>query len=188
MKSYLLVEGPTDAILLRPLVAAAGIPEIEIIDAGGKSSAMSLGSSIALSRASPVAVLVDADTTDKRSLDEQQLVFADLQRYAPPEVSCRLFLAVPTLEEDLFPSVQAFADIYGLNLTERQRAKFQRDRKAVFRAFYSVPDAEAPTAIRHGSMDWEAAKVGWGNKLLAELFEFLRPSKKNGKSEYKRPI
>jgi hypothetical protein len=186
MKSYLVVEGRTDAILMRPLIETADIPNVEIVDAGGKSSAMSLGNSIAMSRVSPVAVLVDADTTDRKSIEEQQTVFADLQRYARSGISCRLFLAMPTLEEDLFPSSQDFTRIYDLKLTERQRARFIQDRKSVIKAFYSLPEANTPTTIRHGRMDRRAAQRGWGNKLLVDLFQFLKTGSVSAKSEFRR--
>lgn len=188
MKTYLVVEGKSDTILMQPLIAAAGLEDVEIVDGGGKSSAMSLGKSIAISRLLPVAVLVDADTTDENALQSQETIFKDLQRYGPKDVNCRLFLAVPTLEDELFPKPNDFSRIYNITLSPEQRVRFREDRKRIIKSFYSVSNALDST-IRHGLMDTKAAQSGWGIPLLSELFDFLRTgriSTKKGKARSHR--
>jgi hypothetical protein len=97
MTIFLVVEGASDAAVMRTLITAAQIPDMAVISGQGKSSAMSLAKSLAVSRAARVAVLVDADTRDPRQIDEQRRTFSDLQGSAVGLT--RLFLAVPTRSE-----------------------------------------------------------------------------------------
>lgn len=102
MNRILVTEGRHDAIVLRTLLSAVDLADVQILEGGGKSSAISLGTSLALNRGTRVAIVVDADTTYPNRIEEQREIFEDLQRRSAGEGSCKLFLAVPTLEDDLF--------------------------------------------------------------------------------------
>ncbi len=171
----LVVEGPLDAALLRPLLSAADLDEVSIKVAGGRSSALSLGQSIASARGVPVAVLVDGDTTDQRSLEQQRLIFFDLQRTLAPSAPCALFLAMPTLEEDLFPDADTFASIYGIKLGSRDREVFAADRRAFLKRRLRLTRARQAEADWHGEVDPAGAGEGWGRPLLDDLLSYLRP-------------
>lgn len=182
MKVYVVVEGRLDAAILGPLIAAAGFKEANIVVGGGKSAATSLANSIALSRQLPVAVIVDADTTDLSSIREQRRTFSDLQGPTSQYSKSRLFLAVPTLEEELFVDAEAFTRIFKINLTKAQALKFNRDRKAVLKSFLNIPGVGIETQIVPGEpLDSKWAKEGFGLPLLKSLFSYLkdpyRPSK-----------
>lgn len=168
----LVVEGATDAALIRPLLSAAGLDEVSVRVAGGKSSALSLGPSIASARGVPVAVLVDADTTDRRALKQQRLIFFDLQSGTTPSAPCELFLAAPTLEEDLLPDADAFDTLYGVKLGARERDSFTSDHRAFLDRWVGrVGRGGGPW---HGTVDPAGASDGWGNPLLRSLVSYLR--------------
>lgn len=171
--NFLVVEGPSDAAVMRTLVTAAEIPDVAVIPGGGKSSAMSLAKSLAVSRVARVAVLVDADTRDPRQIDEQRRTFSDLQGSAAGLT--RLFLAVPTLEEELFPDMETFAKIFRVAFTDRQRQKFAEDRGRAIRTYFvTTGDDEEPRVKSHGKMDLQAAKDGFGHPFLKEILAYLR--------------
>ncbi|MEE7455892.1 hypothetical protein MPAR168_24050 [Methylorubrum populi] len=172
MTTFLVVEGPSDAAVMRTLITAAEIDDIAVISGQGKSSAMSLAKSLAVSRAARVAVLVDADTRDPRQIDEQRRTFRDLQGSAV-ELT-RLFLAVPTLEEELFPDAETFVKIFKVAITERQRQKFAADRRRVIRTYFTTSDDGQSRVKSHGKMDVQAARDGFGRPLLTEIFAYLR--------------
>lgn len=170
-KTYVVVEGATDAAVLRPLIEAAQLKDVEIRIGGGKSAAMSLGKSIALSRAEPVAVLVDADSRDPQRIAEQRRTFSDLQ--GPAGSYTRLFLAVPTLEEDLFPDFETFIRIYPLVSTGRLRERFADDRKGVIQTYLKRQADGSLALVPQAKMDAEAARQGFGRPILRELFTYI---------------
>lgn len=173
MTTFLVVEGPSDAAVMRSLITAAEIPDVAVISGRGKSSAMSLAKSLAVSRAARVAVLVDADTRDPRQIDEQRRTFEDLQGSAAGLT--QLFLAVPTLEEELFPDVDTFVKTFRVAITERQRQKFAEDRGRAIRTYFVTAADDGELRVKsHGKMDVQAAKEGFGHPLLKEVFAYLR--------------
>ena len=173
MTTFLVVEGPSDAAVMQTLITAAEIRDVAVISGQGKSSAMSLAKSLAVSRAARVAVLVDADTRDTRQIDEQRRTFIDLQGSAVGLT--RLFLAVPTLEEELFPDVETFLKIFRVAATQRQRQKFVEDRGRIIRTYFvTTGDDGEPRVKSHGKMNAEAAKDGFGRPLLREILAYLR--------------
>lgn len=175
MRDFLVVEGSSDAAVMRTLITAAEIPDVAVISGQGKSSAMSLAKSIAVSRAARVAVLVDADTRDPRQIDEQRRTFTDLQGSAVGRT--RLFLAVPTLEEELFPDVETFVNTFRVAITERQRQKFAEDRGRFIRTYFVTTGADGQARLKsHGQMDVQAARNGFGRPFLKEILAYLRTS------------
>jgi hypothetical protein len=171
MTKYLVVEGPVDAAVMRTWTEAAQLPTVEILIGGGKSAATSLAKSIALSRGAVVGVLVDADTTERRAISEQRRTFTDLQ--GPAAGQTRLFLAIPTLEEALFPDAEAFVRTFKVVLTKRQRDVFERERKRIIISCLTQGDARTARIRSYGKMDVDAAQRGFGRPLLKQLFEFL---------------
>lgn len=173
MTTNVVVEGRYDAAIMRTLIDAAQLRDVKVVSGQGKSSAMSLAKSIAVSRSEHVAVVVDADTRDARQIDEQRRTFSDLQ--ASANHYTRLFLAVPTLEEDLFPDVATFMKVFRVAITERQRSKFAKNRMDTIRTYFVVEDNDGELRVRsHGVIDMDAARDGFGRHLLRELFGYLR--------------
>lgn len=118
MKAYVVTEGAADAELLRRMLASAGLPDFHVSSAGAKSSAISLAKSILFRRGVPVAVVLDADTLDERSVAEQETGYYDLLRSASARVPFRIFLAVPALEGILFSDPAALSHIVGKPVSE----------------------------------------------------------------------
>lgn len=174
MKRVLVCEGRNDAVVLRTLLAATDLADVAIMEGGGKSSALSLGTSIALQSATRVAIVVDADTTDLNRIQEQQSIFNDLQRRSPGSGACRLFLAVPTLEGELFPSPADFESVFNLRLTERQIERYRQDWNLVVRSFLSVPEANAATTIRTKGISAGVLRSLVERTFLRNLQAFLR--------------
>ncbi|KRB42045.1 hypothetical protein ASE02_04335 [Phenylobacterium sp. Root700] len=159
---------------MRTLIAAAKLTDVVVADGGGKSPALSLAKSIVLSRGAPVGVLVDADTTDEAMVREQRQAFNDLRPSVPSRQDLRLFLAVPTLEAELFPNAETFSQIFRVDLTEGQIRRFKTDPMSVVKSFLSIPGDYSETRIAPGRpMDAKAAKKGFDRPLLKEVLAFL---------------
>jgi hypothetical protein len=103
MKAYVVTEGAYDAALVPRALTSAGLENVHVAAAGGRSSAVSLARSILRSRRRPVALVMDADTTDPTRVREQaqvlsDLVFSDGVSGSTKSASFRVFLAVPVME------------------------------------------------------------------------------------------
>lgn len=177
MSIYLVTEGQTDAIVLRTLLREVNLGDVRVMDAGGKSSAISLGTSLALNGRARAAILVDADTTEPNRLNEQQLIFRDMQRNEADANSCRLFLAVPTLEAELFPTADAFASAFGLKLTPQQVERYGDSWTSVIKSFVSVPNDNGFTTLRLGTIAPASWRELFSKPLLTSLIEFLRSNR-----------
>lgn len=177
MNIYLVTEGQTDAIVLRTILREVDLGNVRVMEAGGKSSAISLGTSLALNGRARAAILVDADTTEPNRISEQQLIFHDMQRNGADANSCRLFLAVPTLKAELFPTADAFASAFGLKLTPRQVESYGSNWTSVIKSFLSVPNGNGLTTLRMGTMAPASWRDLFSKPLLTNLFEFLRSNR-----------
>jgi hypothetical protein len=133
VRSYLVTEGKTDVAILAPILQALGLTDVVVRDAGGKAMTTSLARSLAVARRAPVAVVVDADTTNESLIRQQSAIFVDLTSTFAGPTDCKLFQAVPTLGEALFPSVRDFEDLFGDKLSASDRELFQRDRDVFLR-------------------------------------------------------
>jgi len=177
MKTYVVTENNRQIALLRPFLQAARIKDVHLVASGRRSSASSLAGSIVLARQSPVAVVLDSYTTDEATANEQQLTFEYLVRPTTLLAPCRLFLAMPTLEEQMFPDAASFERISGVALAPQDATDFARVRQSLLTK--SIDDAGNADAarLRITGLDYAAARDGFGNALLKALFAFLKHPK-----------
>jgi hypothetical protein len=173
MSAFVVVEGPRDAQILRWLLTSAQIGDVQLVAGGSKSSATSLARSISVARHVPVAAVVDADTSDSDSVIEQELIFDDFVRALPITAPCRLFLAIPTLEEALFPDTSSVEAVFGVRFSAEEKARFSIDKKR-FLGDYLRTVSLNEAGHRLGRRGQPGAKSGFGNPLLKSLFAFLK--------------
>lgn len=173
MTKILVCEGRYDAIVLRTILAAADLSDVQVMEGGGKSSAISLGTSFALNGDARVAIVVDADTTDQRRLQEQQLIFDDLAGRISDRGSCKLFLAVPTLEDTILPTASDFSSTFGVRITPRQQARYAEDWNLVVKAFLTTPAADSMTMIKTKGIPPARLRALFKIPLMRTLKEYL---------------
>ena len=173
MNKILVCEGRHDAAVLRTIFAANDLNEVRIVEGGGKSSAISLGTSFALNGGTRVAIVVDADTTDPDRLQEQKSIFEDLLSRSLGSGSCRLFLAVPTLEGAIFPTANDFASTFGLEITKKQKARYAENWNLFVRSFLTVPKDNSLTMIKTTGISPAKIRTLFGKPLLRDLKCFL---------------
>jgi hypothetical protein len=181
MDTYLITEGLADAVVMRTLLGEADLRHVRVMEAGGKSSAVSLGTSLALNGRARAAILVDSDTTEPNRVEEQKLLFRDLQRDGVDPSSCKLFLAVPTLEGELFPTAEAFASAFGLKLNRRQADKYRSHWSSVVKSFVSRPGDDGLATLPVGPTAPTRSRDLWSKPLLADLLEFLRSGREQSR-------
>jgi hypothetical protein len=117
MTTSVIVEGETDQHFLWAVLGAAVARGTEIVSAGGRSSAISLARSYLSLPDRTVALLLDADTSDERLIEEQRGILSSSLAAVAPEWRFKVFLAVPVIEACLFSTSQVAAAAFGSPLS-----------------------------------------------------------------------
>lgn len=164
MNGYIVTEGGFGVTVLSRLLAAEVQLGLRIVPASGKSAAQSLARSLVAARRRPVALVLDADTTDEASVRRQRLVARELLAMASPGVPTQVFMAVPTIEALFFADRQLLERLVGDHIPDNQWAagRFQpretlqemlRTRRTVVRSVSDLlsrlTDAEAERMGKH---------------------------------------
>jgi 5S rRNA maturation endonuclease (ribonuclease M5) len=61
-KAYIVVEGPTDAAILRKILPSESLQQVKFIDGEGKYSAVSMARKLLMTEQIPTVLVIDADT------------------------------------------------------------------------------------------------------------------------------
>jgi hypothetical protein len=94
---YFVVEGRSDADILRRLLRPSVLRKIELVVGDGKSSAISTARTLLAIGNRPVGLLVDADTTHPREVAHEHQTISELLRRAAHGSEYQVFQAVPDL-------------------------------------------------------------------------------------------
>jgi hypothetical protein len=115
MPCIIVTEGPTDQTIIEQLLRPEFEPgggDYQIAVAGGRSAADSLARSYLMVRPDPVALFVDADTSDPDAVEERRLFLNESLGQVATSDRFRVILAVPEVEALLFsdrPLLEAMA-------------------------------------------------------------------------------
>jgi hypothetical protein len=96
---YLVVKSNDAAKMLRRLLPAGTWKEIEFVVEDDPSAAVSTARTLLALGGRPVALVVDAGTTDETQISTQRQTLAALLENASPNVPCRVFVAAPSLPD-----------------------------------------------------------------------------------------
>lgn len=140
MNCMILVEGETDAAILRRLLAPPRVGDTaEIVVGGGSSSVVSLARSYLITRPEPVAVVVDADTTDLRRAGERRSDIVALLHMVAPSSRSEVFMAIPSIEMIFFHDKQLAEKVFGSAYDGEQRVRSEYEPKAVLERVFLKP-------------------------------------------------
>jgi hypothetical protein len=123
MKTMIVTEGPTDMVLLRRLLIDTAAPnDVGIIVGNGRSSAESLARTLLLKN-HPVALVVDAETTEDSKVREQELILRESLQQANPGGSSLVVLFKPEIEQLLFEERALAEELFQQRLSDEQWVK-----------------------------------------------------------------
>ncbi|MEW6125786.1 MAG: hypothetical protein AB1757_01875 [Acidobacteriota bacterium] len=97
-KAYIITEGSFDAELLKKLLPKNKTRDIEFVVGSGRYSAQSLARTLLANRQIPVALVLDADTTNEKNIQEQKDFLEELLRQAASDTKFEVFLVEPEME------------------------------------------------------------------------------------------
>lgn len=97
-KAYLVTQSNSDAAIFEKLLSEKMVDNVFVVEGAGRSSARSLAASILVAKQRPVALIVDADTTDALDVQEQKFTLRAILYRVSPGIPFEVFLAVPEME------------------------------------------------------------------------------------------
>jgi len=116
MKVYVVVEGETEAYLLRAVLPNELLSHLDIVRTGGGSNLVSVARSLLVTRRRPLAVLVDTDSTDERIVREKKQSTEELLKAVSAGVPTKVILLIPEVEILLFDAPGLLANVFGHQL------------------------------------------------------------------------
>lgn len=115
---YLVAEGQTDIQILEKLLVPETVNSTELVAAGGSYGAQSLATTLLTLRRRPLALVVDADTTNETTIQERVDLLRFLLRQAAGNVPHEVFIAVPEIEIVFFQERELFERLMERSLSD----------------------------------------------------------------------
>lgn len=103
-KVIIVVEGKTDELILKAVLPQDLQGKVQFVVGSGRYSAQSIARTILAYERQPVALVLDADTTDESKVKEQVAYFQKALGEVASDVPYQAFIAVPEIEIILFES------------------------------------------------------------------------------------
>jgi len=97
-KAYLVTQSKPDTAMFERLLPENMLDDVFLTEGAGRSSARSLAASILAVKQRPVALIVNAGTTDSDDIQAQKYVLRDILYRASPGIPFEVFLAAPEIE------------------------------------------------------------------------------------------
>jgi hypothetical protein len=169
-KPYLVVEGELDAHILRRLLPVDVVRGTEFVVAQGSYAVQSLATTLLGVRRRPLALVVDADTTNPAAVQEKVDLLRYLVRPAAGNVPYAVFVAVPQIEVVLLHDRSLFERLVGKQLSDLEwRLALLSPKEAINNLIGSSTSIEA-IVLRVADDD---VKVLRQHPLIKELSDFL---------------
>lgn len=172
-KPYLVLEGEVDKLIVERLLPGDVIQATEIVVAQGSSSAQSLATTLLGVRRRPLALVVDADTTNPSAVQERVDLLRYLLRQAAGNVPYAVFVAVPEVEVVLLYDRPLFERLVGKQLSDLEwRLAVLSPKEAIKDIAGSPASIDTINAIVKRLTD-EDVEVLRQHPLIKELNDFL---------------
>lgn len=117
-KAYIVVEGPSDAQILRALLDETLLENVKFINGEGKYGAETMARSLLLDRYLPVILIIDADTSNPEAIHSYQQDLDFLTRSAAVGTPYQILQAVPTIEAIFLQDRPLFEQLIGRQFTD----------------------------------------------------------------------
>lgn len=189
-KAFIITEGKSDIEILKALLPAHSLVDVECISGTERSSAISLARTILLSDRIPVALILDADTTNRSAIRQENAFLQMSLAEVSYGIQYAFFLAVPEIEivflEDWdFVGQQIGKQKQEFTHFELEYAQLQ-PRKFLFSQLEDMPYPEALTQLL-ARMDERTIERIRQNPLVRDLNAFLLSVLEKG-PEHSRPL
>ncbi len=134
-KIAIVVEGRTDELILKAVLPKDIQRKIQFIVGSGRYSAQSIARTILAYDRQPVALILDADTTDESKIKEQITYFQKALGEVATDVPYQAFIIVPQIEVLLFESKSYLEKIAERPISQEEWAYAQTAPKKALERF-----------------------------------------------------
>ncbi|EKU97319.1 hypothetical protein Lepto7375DRAFT_6500 [Leptolyngbya sp. PCC 7375] len=117
-KAYIVVEGPSDAQILRALLDETLLEDVKFINGEGKYGAETMARSLLLDRHIPVLLVIDADTSNPDAIHSYQQDLDFLTRSAAVGTPYKILQAIPTIEAVFLQDRLLFEQLIGRQFSD----------------------------------------------------------------------
>jgi hypothetical protein len=144
----IVVEGKTDLQILTAILTSVVSPDLfRITAAGGFSPAISLSNTYCLRGNSPVALVLDSDSTDVEEVQRRKsLVLRSLSPYVESG-RVRLFFAEPSIERWLFLAPSTVARL-SKKARPEVKQQIERNPKAMLKVLMDIEFGNKPRHLK----------------------------------------
>ncbi len=119
-KAYIVVEGARDATIVGAILPPELREAAMLTPVGGRSNITSVARTLLVTRRKPVAVLVDTDSVDERSIRDRMQSTQELLKVVAGGIPTKVILLIPTIESVFFQA-GVLTKVYGDPLPEEVR-------------------------------------------------------------------
>lgn len=171
IQAYVVTEGKTDVELLKRVLPERIVQATEFVPGHGMDSARSLARSILASKRLPVALVVDADTDDERTVREREGFLDYYLRQAAAGIPFRVFTAIPEIEAVFFEDQSFVEEITKQHFSARDWEFAKRHPKECLTR--AIPGASLASEAVLDSLSGTTVRAMQQHPLVRGLTEFL---------------
>jgi hypothetical protein len=113
MIAYIICEGVDDKQLLKIVLPEISLNQVEIVVGGGISSVKSIARSLVVRRQTPVAIVVDSDSTVPELVQMRIRETTEIVESVSVNTPVKVMLFVPELEAIFFQDLQLLSKLLG---------------------------------------------------------------------------
>jgi hypothetical protein len=169
-KAYIVVEGPTDAAILRKILPPESLQQVKFIDGEGKYSAVSMARKLLMTEQIPTVLVIDADTDQKSMIHEQQDLDY-LLRQTAGGTPFLILMAVPAIEVLFFQDRGFLEQLLGKTLTDLEWQLARQQPKQLLNVLQGGYQRFVEMAI--ANLNDEALITLRQHPLVQDLIKFL---------------
>jgi hypothetical protein len=138
-KACVVVEGMSDATIVRAIVPPELREEVMLAPAGGRSNIASVARTLLVTRRKPVAILVDTDSVEEGIIHDRLQSTQELLKAVAGGIPTKVILLIPTIESALFMA-GVLTKLYGAPLPEEVRFLARSDPKKALERLVAEPN------------------------------------------------
>ena len=180
-QAYVFVEGEQDVAILKKLLPAKLLKDVEILAGGGVYGASTLAASFLAKRQQPVALVLDADTNDEHLIYERY----DLARWSLEQASVNtpfeVLIAKPSIEAVFFQDQTLLETITKHQFTELEWKLAKLQPQTILASEPGGKSAAIQKLL--ANLNKESIETLRQHPLIQSLTGFLSSVARNGKAQ-----
>ncbi|MEM1214786.1 MAG: hypothetical protein AAGJ82_03830 [Bacteroidota bacterium] len=167
---YIITEYEFDKELVEMVLPEQYQDQVEVISAGGLSSALSLTASILTARhQSNTILVVDADVNDPRDVEEKEDLICEYMRRDKDDERFALLIQRPEIEAVFFEDKDALESLTGRQFTDLEFELAKDNPKRNLLNFLSLPQEDKKQLLERARANTDVQSELKGSRLSQQL-------------------